>query len=507
MIELKNVSFHYANADEASLRDVSLHIRRGECVLLCGQSGCGKTTLTRLINGLVPHYYEGELRGGVRVGDLEVPKAELYDIAHMVGSVFQNPRSQFFCVDTTGELAFGCENLGMPAAEIEARVQRAARELRAGALLGRSIFQLSGGEKQKIACASVSAMQPEVFVLDEPTSNLDIRAIGDLGDTIRQWKQQGKTVVIAEHRLHWLTEICDRVVYLRSGKIEYDMTMREFCRLPGERLRELGLRALGLTQLRGREEKTRTTEEIVLKNYRFSYQRGAVPNLDIGEVALPKDGVVAIVGHNGAGKSTLSKCLCGLQRRFNGVCCCGAERCGGRKMLKKSYLVMQDVNHQLFCESVEEELRLGMAAGNETELVRVMNALELTDLRERHPMSLSGGQKQRVAIASALLAGKEIFVFDEPTSGLDFYNMEKTAALFSDLGRERTVFIVTHDPELIVRCCDYVLHLEEGRVADQYTLNAAGQKKLRNFFEREERTEIHSEQGESKDAGAVFLSL
>ena len=177
MIELKNISFRHENADVPSLKNVSLTIADGECVLLCGESGSGKTTITRLINGLIPHFYEGALEGFAMVNGLNVTEAELYETAKLVGSVFQNPRSQFFCVDTTSELAFGCENMGMPENEVLARVDAAAKELKIENLLGHSIFELSGGEKQKIACASVSALRPQVMVLDEPTSNLDLQTI------------------------------------------------------------------------------------------------------------------------------------------------------------------------------------------------------------------------------------------------------------------------------------------------------------------------------------------
>lgn len=493
MIELKNVGFQYENADSGSLCGVNLRIEPGECVLLCGRSGCGKTTLTRLMNGLIPHFYEGTLSGSVRIGNLDVAESELYDTAQLVGSVFQNPRSQFFCVDTTGELAFGCENMGLPPEEIERRTARSAREMGAEDLLGRSIFQLSGGEKQKIACASVSAMGPEVLVLDEPTSNLDMQAIGDLKNTLRLWKAQGKTIVIAEHRLHWLTDLCDRVVYLRDGQVEYDLPMAEFRRFSSEKLQSLGLRALSLADIRNERTRPCPEETVTLKNFRYCYRGGGPPVLDISGTELPRGGVIAVVGGNGAGKSTLAQCLCGLKWGFGGVCAWGKNTCSRRQMLKKSYLVMQDVNHQLFCESVEEELRLGMSGTDETALRQVMDALALTALRERHPMSLSGGQKQRVAIASALLAGKEFLVFDEPTSGLDFYHMEKTAALLAALGGKTTVLIVTHDPELIVRCCDYVLRLERGRAAEQYGLDKAGQQRLRRYFDRDERTEISNE--------------
>lgn len=482
MIALNNISFQYENADAGSLRDVSLRVERGECVLLCGQSGCGKTTLTRLVNGLIPHCYEGELSGAASVGDLDVKNAELYETARLVGSVFQNPRSQFFCVDTTGEIAFGCENLGLPPEEIDRRVGRAAREMRATALLGRSIFHLSGGEKQKIACASVSAMEPEVFVLDEPTSNLDAVGIESLRETLRLWKARGKTILIAEHRLYWLRELCDRVVYLRDGKIELDIPMAELCSYSPEMLAELGLRTLSLADLTRREAPSTTGAPLILRNYQCTYRGSPTRVLDIPEAAVPKGGIIAVIGRNGAGKSTLSKCLCGLVRGCRGVCCEGMETNARRQMLKKSHMVMQDVNHQLFCESVEEELRLGMDAESEADLEQVMNALDLAPLRERHPLSLSGGQKQRVAIASALLAGKKLLVFDEPTSGLDFHHMEQTARLLRSLGGRQTLFVVTHDPELIIRCCNYVLHLEGGRIKEQYALDGNGGENLRQFF-------------------------
>lgn len=487
MIKLKDVSFTYTNAGSGSLKNVSLHIKQGECVLLCGQSGCGKTTLTRLINGLVPHYYEGELSGRVTVGGKDVQQAELYDTARFVGSVFQNPRSQFFCVDTTGEIAFGCENLGLPPDEIDRRVALSAREMGAEHLLGRSIFQLSGGEKQKIACASVAAMQPQVFVLDEPTSNLDMDAIEDLKQTLKLWKAQGKTIVIAEHRLYWLTGLCDRAIYLQDGSIRQDMTMEQFCRIPPRKLQAMGLRTLHLDDLPHRQAQPVSQQTLTLQNYRYAYRGSPQPALDMSQVTLPKGGVIAVIGNNGAGKSTLSQCLCGLQKRFRGRCVYGQSSHTRRRMLKKSYLVMQDVNRQLFCESVEEELRLGMQQEDAAELARVMESLELTALKDRHPMSLSGGQKQRVAIASALLAGKELLVFDEPTSGLDFTHMERTAQLLSSLGGDTTVLIITHDPELIVRCCNYVLHMQQGAVKQQYALDEAGLAKLRRFFARERK--------------------
>ena len=241
---LKNISFRYANGDAGALNDLDLTVKQGECVLLCGSSGCGKTTVTRLLNGLIPHYYEGTLEGEVSVIGKSIRETAIEDLAGIVGSVFQNPRSQFFCVDTTAEIAFGCENMGLPKPEIQRRIDSTVTEMHIQKLLGRSIFNLSGGEKQKIACAGVAVMLPELIVLDEPTSNLDLDAIDELRKIIQKWKTQGKTIVIAEHRLGWLNGLCDRVLFMENGSISAEFTGESFFSLPTDQLNAMGLRAI-----------------------------------------------------------------------------------------------------------------------------------------------------------------------------------------------------------------------------------------------------------------------
>lgn len=226
-IVLENVSYTYPGAERPVLRGVFLEIPRGQCVVVTGASGCGKTTLTRLINGLVPHVYAGEVKGRVMVEGTEVAAWTPDELGVRVGSVFQNPRSQFVNLDVASEIAFGCENLGLPRGEIVARVSKAARALGIADLLDRGIEELSGGQKQAVAIASAFAMEPAVFVLDEPTASLDVPSMKRLAEVVAALKAAGKTVVVSEHRLWWLADVADRVVLMEDGAVAGDWTDRK----------------------------------------------------------------------------------------------------------------------------------------------------------------------------------------------------------------------------------------------------------------------------------------
>ena len=485
MIELKQVSFAYGNGErDSGLEDIELKVEEGEFLLLCGGSGCGKTTLTRLLNGLIPNFYGGVLKGQVWVGGLDVAKAPLYETAGKVGSVFQNPRSQFFNMDTTGELAFGCENMGLPLKEICARVERIALELGLEPLLDRNIFALSGGEKQKIACGAVAALGPQVYVLDEPSSNLDALAIEELRALLTKLKAQGKTVIIAEHRLYYLRELVDRVIYMKKGRIQQEYSGQEFRALPRGELDAMGLRSLSLEGLLegAPVHLPRTEGAIALSGFSFAYPRGG-RSLDIRETSFPQGAVVAVTGHNGAGKSTLARCLCGLEKKCRGRMGMQGESLGRKERLKRSYMVMQDVNHQLFTESVLDEVLISMGHRDVKQGEEILKGLDLLQFKERHPMSLSGGQKQRVAIASAIASRRELILFDEPTSGLDLLHMQGVARSLSQLaGIGKSVLVVTHDPEFILSCCTHILHMQEGKIIDNRPLDACGRGRMLSYF-------------------------
>ena len=469
VIEIRDVSFDY-NENEKTLKHVSLKIEKGEVVVLCGESGCGKSTIIRLVNGLIPFYYKGYVEGRVNVLRKSTQESTIYDLGNMVSTVFQNPRSQFFCVDVKSELAFGAENLKYSKAEIEKRIENVCCELNCNHLLDRTMFQLSGGEKQKIACASVSVTDNPIIVLDEPSSNLDMPAIADLKEMIEYWKQKGKTIVIAEHRLQYLQEIADRFIYMRRGEIIREFTAEEMRKLASAELADMGLRNLSYDNL-DIQNKTIISGFMKITDFYFQYRGRKERSLSIPELLIPKESVVAIIGKNGAGKSTFVRCLCGLEKKGKGILEDGNLK-KAKDRLKDSFLVMQDVNRQLFTESVEEEILLSMDTKKEEELEKILKDFDLYEVKRRHPMSLSGGQKQRVAVACAIASKRKYVVFDEPTSGLDYFHMKQIAECIIELQKKKkTVFLITHDVELVFACCNYVIQLKNGAISDMYQMN------------------------------------
>lgn len=463
-VQCQCVSFTYQGSKVPALHDVTISINEGECIVLCGESGCGKTTFTRLLNGLIPSFYPGKLTGTCKTGSLVSGKNEIEEYVPFVGSVFQNPKTQFFNTDTTAELAFPCENIGMNPSEITARPQKVQKEFHLEPFMNRNLFHLSGGEKQQIAFASACMLHPGIIVLDEPTSNLDDTAIRNLHAMITHMKEKGITVIIAEHRLAWLNGTADRYVHFQNGRIEHIWNSKEFLSKSESELHRLGLRSTDLSSYKNKIKNLISAERKKVPVMKFSNltigYNNEEPLLHLPDISFAEGEIIGITGHNGIGKTTLAKTLCGLMKPLSGNIIWNSRKASKKDCLHNSFLVMQDVNYQLFSDSVREEILLG---AKKPEIVEeVMRSLGLTEIADCHPMSLSGGQKQRVVIAAAMVSGKPFILLDEPTSGLDYRNMEQVGKLLVMLKNTgKTIAVITHDEELASTWCDCIIHLND----------------------------------------------
>ena len=452
MIKFENVNVTMQG--KRILSDINLEIQDGEFVLICGESGCGKTTMTKLINGLIPHFVRDvSVDGTITVCGKNIAEMPMYEIAELVGSVFQNPRTQFFYTNSNAEMAFGLENRGVEPEYIRKRIKNTINELDIEKLEDRDVFSMSGGEKQLLAFASVYAMNPQIYVLDEPSANLDIAAMEKLSERMKVIKEKGHTVVVAEHRLAWIQKFADRIIYMKEGRIEQEFTSDEFKALSDLKRKQMGLRSIVPAQIQI-PEITGNSEDAVLQIYNLSCKRKKQMIFQNISLSARAGDIIGITGKNGAGKSTFCNCLCGLLKPKVGEILYQGKKLSEKARTKLFGMVMQEVNHQLFSDSVKNECLLANEEASEQEIRELLEKFDLEEYAEYHPMILSGGQRQRLAICQAVMGEKKLLIFDEPTSGLDFRHMCQVEKLMKQLSEEKYIIIVvTHDYEFLNRAC------------------------------------------------------
>ncbi len=485
MLTLRNLSVFYD--ENQVVHSINLNVSPGECVVLTGESGSGKSSIINAVNGLGARYDNARIEGTIALDGDELTQKQIYEIAMLASSVFQNPKTHFFNVDTTQELLFFLENTGVPKQNMQKRLQDLLSLFPIAHLLNRSIFELSGGEKQILCLASAYISGCKLILLDEPTSNLDHISIALLTDMLKCLKQQGITLLIAEHRLYYLRDILDRLIHIQKGEIQRCYTQEEFAHLTCDELHARGLRsnsdnALTVPELLpyaantsaepGTEAGTELHSEpgteagtelrIEKLALSFSTQRNVRANgLFISGLTFQTNNIYGIVGKNGCGKSSFIKSLIGVMKRSKETVFYQGKQCNKRRRVALSSLVMQDVNSQLFSESVEHELTLTHTNMTEASLDALLEQLNIRAFKQAHPMSLSGGQKQRVAIATSVVDGAALMFFDEPTSGMDYKNMLAISRCIQALKtRKRIIFIVSHDVEFLNLTCDYALNIE-----------------------------------------------
>ena len=481
MIDVASLSFSYVSeltGDRVeALKDVNLSADAGSLTLVCGASGCGKSTLMKALTGLVPQMTPGELDGVVRINGRNLADVALTDVGHLCSSVFQNPRTQFFCDTVAEELAFCGENYGRERATLRQQSERAAKLMGISHLMERKLTTLSGGQLQKVALACALASGAPVLLADEPTSNLDPAAISEVRAALKVLKEQGLTIVVVEHRLHFLRGLADQVLLMESGRVTRRWNGAEFFSMGQAQRRSLGLRTLvdpgppetwvGQGQAArqekqaGRQENREATPSQVRLSCRgLSFTYGASPVFEGLDADFPAGQITCIAGANGIGKTTLVRVLCGLAAPSSGSISLDGVPASRKTRRSACALVMQDTGRQLFSDTLAGELTIGASHASGQSGEQLLADFDLANLGERHPLSLSGGQKQRLVIAAARATGRPIVILDEPTSGVDVRHLDSITATLRRIADEgAAVIVVTHDGEFAAACADRLITL------------------------------------------------
>lgn len=461
MLEFKDVSFTYKNSNNKVLDRVNFKINKGECILLTGVSGSGKSTLIHLMNGLIPTLYEGQLEGEILFKNKDLKDIESYDISKNIGYVSQDPRGHFFTTNTTSELVFSMENYGIPLNEMKKKYSELVNLLELEKLVDKNIIYISSGERQKIAIGCSLSLEPEIIILDEPSSNLDFHMTKKLKQLIEKLKTKGYTIIIAEHRMYYIQDLIDRVFVINNGKVK-EKTISDL-----KSNNEVPLRSLDIFNLE-LENISCKNKELLMEINNITY-KNILTNIT---TTVYKGDVIGLIGKNGVGKTTLLRLLSNIMKPNKG------------KIVGKvvPFLVMQDMDYQFFTESVESEMKFGSADNDLEKINSLLMKLGLTEFKDKIPFELSGGQKQRLLIAISALANVNLLMFDEPTSGLDYVNMTKVSGILKDLSKNSALIVATHDIEFLYKTCNRVIYLDDKVIKEDFYLNLENKKKVNNIF-------------------------
>lgn len=461
VVKAENLSFKYRDSVEG-ISNINFSIKKGEVVLLTGNSGSGKSTLLKCLNGLIPAITEGELKGLLAIEGNDYSKIKMHQLNTHIGSVFQNPRSQFFTDNTTAELVFPMENYGFTKEEMDKRIGELCQEFGLKELMDRNIFSLSSGERQMLALASSMTLRQKLLLFDEPSANLDYGNSMKLGKIIYKLKKEGYTVIVADHRFYYLSGMIDKVLFMEKGSLSVCNSEEEF-RNGNYDTRSFDIFSIGIPF-----EKRNVSDKVVgeLRNASFKHILHDV-NLTInkGEIAV-------LIGNNGAGKTTLAKLLCKSLKPDSGEV----------KTDGLPFFIMQDPDYQLFGTSVVNEMTL--VSNSPEKINEITDYLGLGPYINKHPFDLSGGQKQRLQIGMAMLCGRNIIIFDEPTSGLDVYSMQRVSKEIKKLKDNAGIIVISHDYEFIRHIADRIIFLDEGRIKEDFILKEDTLFRLNEIFKK-----------------------
>lgn len=486
-IRIENLSFRYRDRQELALRGFSMQIMPGELLLLAGASGCGKTTLIRCINGLIPRSYKGELTGQIWLHGKDPSKMTLARISQIVGTVLQDPERQILGTRVRNEVAFGLENLSLPRPEINSRINEALNQLDIFGLRDRETFNLSGGEKQKVALAGVLAMRPSILLLDEPLASLDPASALETLNLVRRLVDQGMSVLMVEHRIEDVIKINpNQVLYMEEGQQRYlgqieglfqavnYHEIKLLARMVMERAaHDRPPIAIHFTPSPPAENSAKPRQPLVqFEHVTFGYEAEQPVLRDIN-LRIEHGDVIAILGANGAGKTTLVKHAIGLLKPTSGrVLIKGKDThtLSVAEIAKTLGYVFQSPSHMLFADTVKHELAFGPNNLNhnpgqiEEEVSEAIHIVNLSGKEDDPPLALSFGQQKRVTIAAILAMRSKILVMDEPTAGQDYKNYMGFMDAILQLPNFEAILFITHDIDLAVIYATRVLLVDQGAI-------------------------------------------
>ena len=477
VVKLEGLTFTYAGSETPALKDINLTVRPGEFVTITGPSGCGKSTLAFCLTGFIPHSFDGVMEGKVIVGGRDTRTCTPGELAGIAGLVQQDPESQLCTLNVLDEVAFGPENICLPPDEIRERVKWALSAVGLSGFTERLVHTLSGGEKQRLAIASVLAMRPQLLILDEPTANLDPRGCREVLSVIKKLHQEHKTaIIVIEHRLQYLLPFSDRLVLIEEGRITADLQPQKFHHYyPTFKVKGVQEKGnAGLSSSHDVGERSTISEKPLLAVEDITVKYEQKTALDRISFALYPGETVAVMGDNGSGKTTLLHVLLGICKPDQGRVVFNSEditSTGVSWRARDMGLTFQNPNHQLFERTVIKEARMHshfLAADLEQSLKRVEQLLEEFDLssyREQVPFALSLGEKKRLTLISVLAYQPRILLLDEPLVGQDQERLELLlSAIFEHQRRGGITIMVCHEPQVVKTCCTRVLFFEHGNL-------------------------------------------
>lgn len=481
---VENLSFQYHTRSELSLKDITLQLEPGELLLIAGSSGCGKTTLMRCINGLIPRAYRGKMQGQVRIFGTPVDKMSMAELSQNVGTLLQDPERQIVGSYVLNEVAFGLENLGLPRAEILQRVDATLSYLGISHLRERENFYISGGEKQKVALAGVLSMQPRILLLDEPLASLDPVSAQEALRLFRQLADDGISVLLVEHRVEDVLSINpDHVLYLDQGEQVYfgdcqgmmDIVDYRRVKLPAPVVMERARRSA--TAISAMPEfhlalPPHTDQPLVsFEDVHFRYKPELPEVLHGIDFQVHPGDVIAVLGHNGAGKTTLVKHVLGLLKPTQGRVLLGDRDTRQTTVAQSAHTVgyvFQSPTQMLFAPTVAEELAFGplnlgrSSAQIEPDVRWAIQTVHLESELQTPPLALSFGQQKRVSIAAVLAMRSRILMMDEPTAGQDYWNYLAFMDAILQMPGFDAVLFITHDVDLAVIYANRILLVYNG---------------------------------------------